>query len=192
MQPPEPFGRPSIKLLSLRAAWLAGAVHRGPSGSSDADHAGLCVGQVVTARQCFATFKHHSVAVVLDLVQPVGTWGRLVRLSGQRKRIQHCAGQISRRDAHFNADRPPGAFRALVLFGRRPPRRVDGAVTPASENRISGTQAGRAKSARLLSTPYEATSFTCARSRDPPHDRAVSCAPVEGAACTEGIFRTGT
>jgi hypothetical protein len=56
---------------------------------------------------------HHPVSVVLDLVLPVGPCGHLVRLGGERKRMQHCADQIKPRNAHFNAARPPGALQKV-------------------------------------------------------------------------------
>src|SRR5215469_4889614 len=37
--------------------------------------------------------KHHTVAVVLHFVQPVGACGHLVRFDGQRKRVQHSVGR---------------------------------------------------------------------------------------------------
>jgi hypothetical protein len=65
-----------------------------------------------TADQAHAVLladDHHPVAVVLDLVQPVGARGHVVRFGGERKRIQHCAGHISHYHDHFNAERPPCA-----------------------------------------------------------------------------------
>jgi hypothetical protein len=70
---------------SFSAAVTISRKHRGPVVAAPADQ----------PHALLIEDDHHAVAVMLDLVQPVGTPGHLTGFGGERKRVQHRGSHVS-------------------------------------------------------------------------------------------------